>query len=417
MGGGAGSPCRLPLPDGEKGLTLVIVWYCNVAMKSFLRSYFVDGFRWRGDGLFLVLTVVIWLAGCVQGQARAVWWWYGSSDRWGAGEILGDSQKESVVLDQFLEWDFDVVYGSYRNLPQSQSNAVAQWNQRLDAAGVESVLLLGDNDWVLPEHRSNLVELVQEHLLDFNAAQTASSMKFDGLHLDMEPQATAEWKTGSSEDKQVLLGQLLDTFEELRVLLDDAGATDVPISAALPVWFDSSSSIGWATDQARDDWFAELGSYLDEISLMAFERESLSSISNAVSWEVANFSGRVYVGLNCDIGPGEEWASFEQFTNRLADVEEALGDSIAGTAVQSFRHLQEARPAGAGFLSFTGENKIAAATLTAGKIYALQSCTNLQEGVWAETSVFTNWAGSWSHSCTGRCSQQFYRLSEAPSAP
>ena len=55
----------------------------------------------------------------------------------------------------------------------------------------------------------------------------------------------------------------------------------------LPVWYDKlpvdGGSVGWADAVDRNTWYAAIGIPLNGVSIMAFERDTFSSIDNAVS--------------------------------------------------------------------------------------------------------------------------------------
>lgn len=347
--------------------------------------------------IFSILFIAC-IPALVQAQSRAVWWWHGST-RWSASEITGNQHKEDAFISELNRWGFDVVYGSYSRLPENEPDRIAAWNIKLVRAGISSHLLLSDNDWIYPEHRTNLLNLVQTKLIDFNSAQTNTAARFKGLQLDIEPHTSAAWKNGDETTKQELLGLLLATFVEVRQLLDEAGEYATPVSAALPVWWDSSASV-WEDEEgvfntlARDDWFNRLGSNVAEICLMAYERDSLAHISSGVQWEVDSYSGAVRIALNADIGPGKEWESFSAFTNIINEVETAFNGQTAGMAINSFRHIEESIPVSTPHLhiSKTIPGVLTTSTVNIGDTYTLESCQNLLSNDWSTIGQVTNWS-------------------------
>lgn len=184
------------------------------------------------------------------------------------------------------------------------------------------------------------------------------------------------------------------------------------MEADLATWYDSATSIGWTNALDRDQWFADLSTQLSGISLMAYERESLSFISNGVIWEVNHFSGDVRIGLNAKIGIDGEWPDFETFTNRLSQVDAAFHTTAAGTSVLSFSWFESAVPISPGRISLSdaaGEVVLSITNLTVGKTYALEQRDSLSMGSWQQIEFSINWDGNWSLT-NYPGTQRFYRI-------
>lgn len=305
------------------------------------------GSRWRIAG---PLVAAAWLGMLMQSgtQAdpkRSAWMWTQSSDSFGAANVLGDPAKEALVRDRFDSWNFDRIYTSVGNLPLSDPEVLANWNATLSAQGVSSQMLLGANTWIYPANRTDLLARVQTRLLNFNASRTNPAERLTGLHLDIEPQGLTEWSSSSAAEKKALLYHLRDTYADVRSHMDQFGGADVPIYADLPVWFDSSSSIGWDDAAERDAWFADISDSLAGISLMAFERGSLSSIVSGVQWEIDNLPIEVRVGLNVkEIGPGDTFDDLAELESLALQIEQHYGDEIGGIDYQPFYTYMDVAP-------------------------------------------------------------------------
>jgi len=268
---------------------------------------------------------------------RGLWFWSTSSSPYGAYNILGDDALEAETLAGFADWDIGTVYGSYSDLPRDEAEVVAHWNRQLHGAGFESQLLLSDNDWIFATTRDDMLDQIDDRLLGFHDVALGSE-RFDALHLDIEPHGLSEWSGASSSDKRELLELYLETIEEARDYLDTAGEAALPIEVDLPVWFDSASSIDWDGDADRDDWFDRLLTAADSMSMMAYERDSASSIEDGVDWELGRYPGQVRVGLDIDIP--DTWSALEDMLDVSEDLEATWGESI-GVDVHSWRDLQE----------------------------------------------------------------------------
>jgi hypothetical protein len=289
---------------------------------------------------------------------RSAWMWTTASHPYGAANILGNAAKEQEVIANFGAWNFDRIYTSVGNLPLTNPSSVANWNATLSSYGIESQMLLGENTWIFPGTRPNLLSLLQTRFLNFNNSRTHPQERFAGLHLDIEPQALPAWQNGTGDKKEMLF-QLRDTYAEVRALLNEGGAAGIPIYADLPVWFDSSSAIGWTNSAERDQWFADIAESLAGISLMAFERGNLSSIVSGVDWEVQNFNGEVRIGLNAsEIGAGNTFANYAAFDNLAKQIEARYGDQIGGIDYQPFYTFVDRAPAPEFDADFNGDGAV-----------------------------------------------------------
>lgn len=270
---------------------------------------------------------------------RGTWFWGAGSDPYGSNMVVGNPTKEASVRSNFVANGISYVYGSYGNRPVSETATIAAWNTSLDGLGIASHLLMSENSWIDPANHTSFTSKIQSRLLDFNSI-VASTARFSSLHLDLEPQGLVAWDSATPSEKRDYLFQLRDTYEVAREYLDDHSGTDITIAADLPVWFDTSSSIGWTDTAERDAWYAAVGTHLDGVSLMPFDRDTFSSIKSGVDWEFANIPGAdVRVSLEVDI-PGT-WADNAAFFDMADQLETEYGEA-AGIDIQSYAKFAEA---------------------------------------------------------------------------
>lgn len=240
---------------------------------------------------------------------RGVWAWRDEGDPHGTDAVVGDAALEAAAIQTLIDWGVDRVYGSYGDRAQTEPDVIASWNLQLHAAGIESHVLMGDPAWVSSREWSNMLSKVDSRLIAFNDSRTVDAERFDGLHLDIEPQGADDWSDLSDTDRYWRLFLLDETYAEARGAMDAGSGVALPIGADLPVWFDNlpstlggDGSIGWESEAARDAWFTGLGASLSSISLMAYERETDALIIDAVATEASLFPGEVRVGLNEEVG-------------------------------------------------------------------------------------------------------------------
>lgn len=300
---------------------------------------------WIVAGAFVVASVG---TPALAQENRSAWMWAKSGHPYGAANILGDETKEAALIRDFEFWGFDRIYTSLGNLASTDPSALAHWNAGLDDAGIQSQMLLGEPTWLYPgATRSGLLSIIQSRLIDYNASRLDPREWIDGVHLDIEPHQLSAWGSGTNADRRDLLLNLGDTYADVRALLDSAGQTQVKIYADLPVWFDSSSQIGWDPGE-RDEWFDYIGESLEGISMMAYERGTLSHINNGVQWEIDNFNGEVRIGLEANSnGPGKTWATFQDMLDMADALDAYHGSTIGGVdyhPLADFADLAEHAP-------------------------------------------------------------------------
>ena len=345
--------------------------------------------------IFLAAALLSGLFLSAHAASCGTWWWKKSEHRWGLVNIVGDANKEAAAISELQRWGLDRVYGSYGSRPINEPAVIRNWNNQLDAAGISSQILLSENTWIFPEYRTNLLELIQLRLINFNAAAAAPAERFDALHLDIEPQGLSEWNAAGPAERNGYLLLLRDTFHDVRTYLDSHTAEHIPVYADLPVWFDNiSDSTGWTNETARNAWFADLNRDLDGLSLMAYERSSLSSISSGISWEISTMTNEIRAGLEIDIGPDATWETFEELTNMLAQIQTAFTPEI-GTDLHTLYAFEDYTPPLTSSLSIIASAPdsltISAANLSPGKTNRIETCRNLQTNSWQTAATFISW--------------------------
>lgn len=285
------------------------------------------------------IAVASGVAPSAQAIERGAWFWFQSSDPNGAANVVGNTSKENEAIDFLKQWHVTRVYGSYSSLPTSNAPTMAAWNKKLTQAGIESFVVLSDGNLVLPAEQSNLQNLVTTRLVNFNNGRSDSLEKFDGIEMDLEPHTLPEWDTGTNADRRTLVLNLRDAFATVRQQLVTSGYGSSLLSAALPTWFDSSSTIGWTSSADRDQWFADINTSLDTISLMAYETSDINAILSSTSYERTAFGTSALIALRSKLGV--EWTTYSDFAGAMLNVESQNG---AGIDIESYYRLREIAP-------------------------------------------------------------------------
>lgn len=293
---------------------------------------------------FFVISAVAVLGGLMTALPlpaveRGAWFWYQSSDPHGAANVVGNPAAEDEAVAFLQRWEVTRLYGSYSNLPATSPGVLGAWNKKLSLAGIDSYVVLSDANLVLPANQANLQNLVTTRFVNYNDARSDPAERFVGIELDLEPHTLPAWDGGTNEDRRDLLLNLRDAYATVRGQLTMGGYSSAVVSAALPVWFDSSSSIGWSSSAERDQWFADIAGSLDAISLMAYETSSVAAILSSTSHEGATFSGETAIALRSKLG--DEWNDYEDFAVAVASVESQIG---AGIDIESYYRLRQIAP-------------------------------------------------------------------------
>jgi hypothetical protein len=270
---------------------------------------------------------------------RGAWFWYQSSDPNGAANIVGNAAAEDAAIAFLQQWQITRLYGSYSNLPTSNAAVMGAWNKKLAQAGIDTYVVLSDANLVLPSQQASLQSLVNSRFVAFNNGQSDPQQRFVGIEMDLEPHTLSQWSSGTPTDRRDLLHNMRDAYANVRSTVVAGGYTSANLSAALPVWFDSSSTIGWANNAERDQWFDDIGNSLDAISLMAYETSSTASIMSSTAYERTNFSGEALVALRSKLG--DEWTTYADFSSATSAIESQLG---AGIDIESYYRLRQIVP-------------------------------------------------------------------------
>lgn len=260
---------------------------------------------------------------------RGVWGWADDGDPFGTTDAVGDPTGEAALLALLADQGIGRFYGSYRGRPVTDPDAIAAWNARLHADGRVADLLFGETVWVCDPDA--IRGLVVDQFVAFNASRSDPAERFDGLHLDVEPQGLhgdrpecpVDWDTTDDAGKVALMDGLAAVYEAAR---DEVGP-DVPIAADLPVWFDNvgTGSFHWPDEAARDAWFARVDASVDSVTLMAFCREDVDRVEAGVAWELSALD-TVRIGLSAEhvVGAGgecETWVDAAQLLSVADDIE------------------------------------------------------------------------------------------------
>ncbi len=278
--------------------------------------------------------------GAARAPVRGAWFWRDGPESTLAGRrAMEDEEVAATLVRGVRGLRIGRVYTAVRDLATESPGRVAAWNARLDAAGIDSHLLLSDTGLLCSAE--GLGREVDRSLLEFNASRSRSEERFDGLALDLEPHALGRgsgckaWRGGTLDDQRELLGELAERAAETRGRMDAAGAKELPLSAALAFWYDDTGGEGfrWGAEAGRDEFFERLGRSLASVTLMTYCTSKVEDVDERSAWERRNFAGEVRVALAAYHVRGggaecETWATERDVEGFARQLERRLGVGV-----------------------------------------------------------------------------------------
>ncbi len=200
----------------------------------------------------------------------ALWVWEAETTR-----LRVDAPYASLVLERLHTQGVTTLYlyaDDYRgqNLLLQERPTYRALVRRLHEAGLRVEALLGSHplkawEFVQPEQDAAARTMMQ-HVLDFNASAQAGEA-FDGVHLDIEPQALDSWNSGSRE---ALSRMYLDRALMWVAMARRAGA-GFQIGAAIPFWWDGFE-VEWGG--ARKPLSAHVQGLFDYVAIMDYRNRA-----------------------------------------------------------------------------------------------------------------------------------------------
>ncbi len=239
-----------------------------------------------------------------------IWFWQGN---------IHDEDEDSQLIQGFENGRVQIIYGAFGYSPYDFPQRMKDWNALLYANSIESQYLMAGTDWIFPENREAIYRRLELNIIEFHK-KCLPEERFSAVHLDFEPHALPQWKSGDAQTRRELLRYLGETFQGVRVYLDRWSDISMPIYADLPVWFDAASDIGWENEADRDDWFSELAANLDGVSLMAYERTDRKQILADTEYERNRFT-KCRIALEAELGEGKTWKNAAAFYRMIESLE------------------------------------------------------------------------------------------------
>ena len=260
---------------------------------------------------------------------RGVYFYQLPGNSYGSDEIIGtnNTAAENQMITNLKSWGITKVYGGYSTTIAANPAYVRSWNTLLANNGIASYVLLSSTNYFLPSEATQASTWLSTNFLTFNSNTTATSQRFVGVMMDVEPQAFAgdsgdlSWNASTNAGRRTYLGDFLTLIQSYRSSITSGESSSVPLDTTLPTWFyELNETIAWANQADVNSWFSSLGSAINSVSLMDYGTSSVSLIDSRYSANAALLpTGGITVALSSAIG--SEWSSFTEMWDALLDVE------------------------------------------------------------------------------------------------
>jgi hypothetical protein len=243
----------------------------------------------------------------------SVWHWESRTEPMGINFVVNDSSKASKVLKSYKKNNVRRVYGGYLRMAsnQAEKEKLKRWNTNLYNNQIKSIYLIGTPEWVFPEYRKDMLELITNNYIRFNKSAKLPERLY-GIHLDIEVHALPEWEGASQTRRRELLQLLKDTYKDVREILTN----------------DDLSAVGWKSEEDRKDWFTDVANYINGFSIMDYEDNSVPTILERARWERENFKGIIEIGINSE-EYRTTWKTRTEFRKALAEIFEKTNAPVA----------------------------------------------------------------------------------------
>lgn len=231
----------------------------------------------------------------------SVWHWGSQTEPMGMNFVVNDEHKSSKTLRSYRRNNVNRVYGDYLRMASTpmEKERLKQWNTKLYNHQLKSIFLCGTAEWIFPEFRNEMLDFITKNYIQFNKSANLSERLY-GIHLDIEVHALPEWSTASASRKRELMDLLKDTYKDVRNLLIQNGMSQEEVMADVPFWYDSIAAVGWKSEEDRNQWFNDISNFLNGITIMDYENNSVPTILERAKWERSNYKGTVEIGINSE---------------------------------------------------------------------------------------------------------------------
>lgn len=143
--------------------------------------------------------------------------------------------------------------------------------------GIEVRAMSGAPNWVLPEYNKKMYEFI-DWVVQYNK-NSQPDERFAGIHLDVEPYVTAQWR----QDSDAVIGLWVDTVSGFAEQVKADSGSELSVGIDMPVWlefFNVPDGHGGRTTLSN-----RLMRLVDQVTLMAYS-DNAKDITDSVKVEM-----------------------------------------------------------------------------------------------------------------------------------
>lgn len=290
-------------------------------------------FKYERDQLYYEL---IYLAGMIRPEDFA---FHLSKDRdvagkgytqaswlWNTAEVLNEESREKFITFCKNRGITKVFLSINRKVISSiqQSSDLQTFIAHLHHADIKAAALMGEPTWVYEKNRQKMLRKIR-FVLDYNA-NTIDPVRFDAIHLDIEPHSLAEW----GDYKQFLLNNLAETIK-LANNLTSRGNQRLALEIDIPTFY----------HKIDKTVLEKIVQNTDVLTIMAYERRTADSVIKSIE-HILGLANRmdkqVIIGLNA-----KEFAEKEILENLIQNVgaKVSLEKSFSGFAIHDYHNYRD----------------------------------------------------------------------------
>lgn len=289
----------------------------------------------------------------------AVWVW--------GDELFKDKEQREKFLEVAQIMGINRIYLGLSNslrkdLLTDNSNKLAEFLFNLHKKNIKTELLLGENSWIFPDKRIDLIKIVEQWMK--YQTKRPQSERWDGLHLDIEPHSTnilpankkwadvkgeyfpyyletiqLVWQTIENEIEIVLDKQKIESPDLEQYPFVETLQNSCQLNLDIPVW--------WDKEKVDDDLVLQtLLEYADGVVLMNYSDKENSQLTNPIyELQLSSINHKkLWVGyeyLGEKLGTLKNIIDFTEKHNSMSKKYFEIYPSYNGTAFHSYKDIQK----------------------------------------------------------------------------
>lgn len=206
---------------------------------------------------------------------RGVWWWNGKIDQTKTDDYLEFAQQNNVNAIYYSSIEFGSVTESFIT--------------KANARNINVYWLDGDYRWLTKEsYRAKMFERIENYK---NYNLTYPNAKFSGIHFDVEPHQSPDFKT-STENRISLITKLIELASLLKTQYKD-----IHFTFDIPFWLHDSIIFNNQTKPA----YAHLIDILDNVVIMSYrdKAEKIYSVSSDELEYAESINKKITLSVEC----------------------------------------------------------------------------------------------------------------------